>query len=100
MSNPHPSVTTSDLSEHPELAVLEILDSVLGMAKFAIIAANPELTDVDPDSVSNDIEVLAAEHVLVAVDALQRVAATYRRAIKANGRWAPLSLRDHHDDPF
>ena len=100
MSNPHPSVTPSDLSEHPELAVLEILDSVLGMAKLAIIAANPELTDADPDAAPSDIEVLAAEHVLVAVDALHRVAATYRRAIKAGGRWATLSLPGHHDDPF
>lgn len=100
MSDPHPGVTPSDLREHPELAILEVLDSVLGMAKFAIIAANPELTDVDPDADPSDIEVLAAEHVLIAIDTLHRLAASYRRTIKPNARRVQLSLRGVHDDPF
>jgi len=100
MSSPHPSVTPSDLGEHPELAVLEILDTALGMVKLAIIAAHPELTDADPAAVPSIIEVLAAEHVLIAVDTLRRVTATYRAIIKTDARWLQLSLRDVHDDPF
>ena len=100
MSNPRPSVTPSDLGEHPELAVLEILDSALGMAKFAIIAVHPDLTDADPAAAPSTIEALAAEHVMIAVDMLQRVAATYRRVIKTDARWVDLSLRGVHDDPF
>ena len=100
MSNPHARVTPYDLGEHPELAVLEVLDSALGMAKFAIIAAHPELTDADPDAAPSDIEVLAAEHVLVAVDTLLRITATYRKVIRADARWAQLSLRGDHDDSF
>lgn len=100
MSNSHPSVTPSDLSEHPELAVLEVLDSALGMAKFAIIAEHPELTDADPGAVPSDIEVLAAEHVLIAIDTLQRVTASYRSVISTDARWVQLSMRRVHDDPF
>lgn len=100
MSNTHPGVTPSDLCEHPELAVLEVLDSALWMTKLAIIAANPELTDADPDAVPSDIDVLAAEHVLVAVDTLQRVSASYRRVIKPDVRWGQLSLQDVHDEAF
>lgn len=93
MSSPHPSVTPSDLGEHPELAVLEILDSVLGMVKFAVIAVHPELTDADPTATPSTIEELAADHVLSAVDTLQRVAARYRGIIQVPSRGA-------HDDPF
>jgi hypothetical protein len=100
MSNQHPSVTSSDLCVHPELAVLEILDSALGMAKSVLIAAHPELTDVEPGGVPSDIEVLAAEHVLVAVDTLQRLTASYRSVINADDCWAQPSLRRVHDDPF
>ena len=100
MSDPHRSVTPYDLGEHPELAVLEVLDSASGMAKFAIIAAHPELADADPDAAPSDIEVLAAEHVLVAVDTLLRVTATYRKVIKADARWVQFSLQGDHDDPF
>lgn len=100
MSNPRPSVTPSDLAEHPELAVLAILDSALGMAKFAIIAAHPELTDADPASGPCTIEVLAAEHILIGVDTLQRVTASYRRVIKMDARWVQALLRNDHEDPF
>lgn len=100
MSNPQPGVTPSDLRERPELAVLEVLDSALAMTKFAIIAANPELTDADPERELSDIEVLAAEHVLIAVDTLQRVAASYRRAVKPDAHWVHIPLRGVHDDPF
>ena len=100
MSNSHPTVTPSDLGEHPELAVLEVLDAALGMVKFAIIAAHPELTDADPGVGPSDMEVLAAEHVLIAVDTLQRVTATYGRVIQTDPRWVQLSLRGIHTDPF
>lgn len=100
MSNQHPDVAPSDLREHPELAVLAVLDTALDMAKFAIIAANPELTEADPDADPSDIEVLAAEHVLIAIDTLRQLAASYRRAIKPDARWIQLSLRNAHDDPF
>lgn len=100
MRNLHPGVTPSDLGEHPELAALEILDCALGMAKFAIIAVHPELTDDDLATVPSDIEVLAAEHVLITVDALQRVVATYRSVIKKDDRWVQLSLRGVDADPF
>lgn len=100
MSNRHLSLTPSDLGEHPELATLEILDSALMMAKFAIIAVHPELTDADPDAVPSDIEVLAAAHVLNAVDTLRRGTELYRDVIKTDDRWVRLSLQDAHDDPF
>lgn len=90
--SPYSTITPSDLGDHPELAVLEILDSAIGMAKFAIIAVHPELTDADPATVLSDIEVLAAEHLLIAVDTLQRVIASYRAVIKtaASGDDAPF----------
>ena len=100
MSKLHPDVTPSDLGEHPELAVLEVLDTALGMVKFAIIAAHPELTDADPGVGPSNMEVLAAEHVLIAADTLQRVTATYRRVIQTDTRWVQLSVRDIHDEPF
>ena len=93
-------VTPSDLGDHPEIAVLEILDSALSMARLAIIAANPELTDADPDTVPEDIDVLAAEHVLIAVDTLRRSAATYRGVINTDARRVQLSQPGADDDPF
>lgn len=90
MSNRHPCVTPSDLGEHPELATLEILDSALMMAKFAIIAVHPELADADPAAVPSTIELLTAAHVLNAVDTMQRGTELYREVIKM----------DAHDDPF
>ncbi|MEK7757420.1 MAG: hypothetical protein AAB385_09460 [Planctomycetota bacterium] len=100
MSNPHPSVTPADLYEHPELAVLAILDSALMMAKFAIIAVHPELTDADPAAVPSTIEELAAAHVVDAVDTLQRVTESYRGIIKTDARWVRVSLQGSQDDPF
>lgn len=100
MSSPHPSVTPDDLGEHPELAVLEVLDSVLGMVKFAVIAVHPELTDADPGAIPSTIEALAADHLLIAADTLQRVATTYRRIIQTDARWMQLSPEGAHDDPF
>lgn len=100
MSNRHLGVTPLDLGEHPELATLEILDSALMMAKFAIIAVHPELTDADPDAVPGTTEVLAAAHVLNAIDTLQRGTELYRGVIRTDARWVRLSLQDAHDDPF
>lgn len=100
MSNWHPSVTPSDLGEHPELATLEILDSALMMAKFAIIAVHPELTDADPTATPRTIEALAAAHVLNAVDTLQRGTEAYRGIIKMDARWVRLSVLNSYDDPF
>lgn len=101
MSHPHPGITPADLGDHPELGVLQILDSALEIAKFAIIAVHPELTDPDPDpAAAPDVEVLAAEHVLISVDTLLRVIASYRGIIQADHRWVQLSVRSDHDDPF
>ena len=100
MSSRQPSVTPADLGEHPELATLEILDSALMMAKFAIIAVHPELTDADPAATPRTIEELAAAHVLNAVDTLQRGTELYRGVIKPDARWVRLSLLNAHDDPF
>jgi len=100
MSNPLPGVTPSDLGDHPELAVLEILDSVLRMAKFAIIAGHPELVDADPAAVTSTIEGLAAEHVLIAVDTLQRVTESYRGVIMTSPQWIRLSSEGVLDIPF
>lgn len=100
MSNPLPSVTPYDLGEHPELAVLEVLDSAAKMAKFTMISIHPELTDADPAAGPSTIEALAAEQILIAVDTLQRVAASYRRVIKTDPRWVQHSLQAVDDDPF
>ncbi len=100
MPNPQPSVTPSDLSEHPELAVLEVLASAAQMAKFAMISIHPELNDADPAASPSTIQVFAAEQLLIAVDTLQRVAASYRRLTKTDARWMQPPLRDVHHDPF
>ena len=99
MRNSTPRVTPSDLGDHPELAVLEILDHALGIAKFAILAEHLELTDPDPAK-PPDLVVLAAEHVLITVDTLSRVIASYRGVIQAGHRWAQPAARSDHDDLF
>ena len=99
MSNRYPSVTPSDLGDHPELATLEIPDSALMMTKFAIIAVHPDLADIDPAAVPSTIEELAAAHVLNAVDTLQRGTELYRGVVKTDARWVRLSLQGTHDDP-
>lgn len=100
MNGEYPRITPSNVGEHPELAVLEILDSALGMARFAIIAANPELTDFDPDTAPCDMEVLAATHILIAADTLHRVLASYRAVLAGNKIRTVLTLRPEDDDPF
>lgn len=82
MNHERPGITPSDLIERPELAVLEVLDSALGIAQFALLAAHPELTEADPATVPTDLESLAADHILGAADALQRAIASYRSVIK------------------
>lgn len=79
-------ITPSELFERPELAVLQVLDDTLGIAKFALIAANPELMDGDPSDVPTTYEALAADHVLTAADTLLRAIASYRVASDANAR--------------
>jgi hypothetical protein len=100
MSDSFPCLTPFDLSDHPELAVLEILHSALDTAKFAIIAAHPELDDADPDTAPTDIEVLAAENFLVAAYELKRVIAAYRGAIGTAPCWPHQPSRYDSDDPF
>lgn len=79
-------ITPSELFERPELAVLQVLDHTLGIARFALTAAHPELTDADPAVVPRTLEALAADHVMTATDALTRAIASYRRALAADGR--------------
>lgn len=100
MNDRLPCLTPLDLTEHPELAVLEILASALDTAKFAIIAAHPELDDADPDTPPTDVEVLAAEHIIIAASAMKHVIASYRGAIRAAPHWSRLSLHGGGDDPF
>lgn len=100
MNREHPDITPSDLIDRPELAVLQILNSTLGIAKFAIIAAHLELTDADPDVVPSNLEALAADHVLFAVDALQRAIASYRGVIKTHACWDQPSSSGLADEPF
>lgn len=100
MNGEYPRITPSEVGEHPELAVLEILDSALGMARFAIIAANPELTDSDPDTAPCDMEVLAATHILIAADTLHRVLASYRAILADKKNRTGVALRLEGDDPF
>lgn len=97
MNHEHPGITPSDLIECPELAVLEVLDRALGIAKFALLAAHPELTDADPAAVPTDLETLAADHFLGAAYALQRAIASYRSVIK---REASRALSELSSAPF
>lgn len=100
MNSRHPHVTPANLGEFPELATLEILDTALTMAKFAVIAQHPELGDADPAVVPSTIEALAAAHVVTTVDMLQRVIESYRGVVNADAHWTRLSLRVAADDPF
>jgi len=100
MSDSLPCLTPLDLTDHPELAVLEILHSALDTAKFAIIAAHPELDDADPEAAPIDIEVLAAENILAAAHELKRVIAEYRGAVRTAPRWPHQPSRYDSDDPF
>ena len=100
MSHLHPPITPPDLADHPELGVLVILENALEIANFAIIAAHPELVDADPASAPNDMEALAADHVLIAADALLRHIASYRTAIRAEPYWAQRSHQGSGDVDF
>jgi hypothetical protein len=100
MSDSFPCVTPFDLSDHPELAVLEILYSALDTAKFAIIAAHPELDDADPNAAPTDIEVLFADDILTAAHELKRVIAAYRGNVRTAPRWPHQAPQDDSDDPF
>jgi hypothetical protein len=100
MNREHPGVTPSDLIDRPELAVLQILNSTLEIAKFAIIAAHLELTDADPAAVPSNLEALAADHVLQAADALLRAIASYRSVIKTQACWVQQSSSGLANAPF
>jgi hypothetical protein len=95
MNHEHSGITPTDLIECPELAVLEVLDSALKVAKFALLAAHPELTDTD--TVPSCLETLAADHFLSAADALQQAMASYRSVIK---REACRALSELSSVPF
>lgn len=100
MNHTHPGITPPDLGDHPELAVLEILDSTLGIAKCALIAAHPELIDADPGVVPSGLEAFAADHILIAAEALQRVIASYRGVIKTDACWVHLPSSGLADPQF
>ncbi len=89
-----PHIKPSDLGEHPELALLQVLDSVLELTRLALIAAHPQLDDADPDVSPSDLQALAADHVLIAADALQRLVASYRQVLNSEALWVQVSTPD------
>ena len=95
-----PDITPLDLGEHPELAVLHILDNVLDTARFVLIAAHPQLNTGDPGAEPVDLEAFAARNVLIAAHALQEVLALYRDATAAESRWIRLALIKPPDCDF
>jgi hypothetical protein len=100
MNHKDPGITPSDLVDRPELAALQILDSTVEIVRFALLAAHPDLTDSDPGTTPCDIEALAAEHVLLAAEALQRVIASYRGVIQSGAHWVKLPLPRPSDAAF
>lgn len=97
MNHLHADITPTDLGEHPELGVLQVLDNALEIARFAIIAAHPELADAD--AAPGDMETLVADHVLIAADAMRRLIGSYRSVIRAEALWRHGSSR-LRDAPF
>jgi hypothetical protein len=92
MNHQAPDITPLDLGDHPEIAVLLVLDSALATAKLAIIAVHPELNDADPAVVPSNLEALAADHVLTAADGLRRAIASYRALVTRDVHWTQFTL--------
>jgi hypothetical protein len=74
-------INPATLAEHPELGALEMLDKALEIANLAIIAEHAGLADVGPGEAPGTLEELAADHVLAAIEMLQRLIASYRGVI-------------------
>jgi hypothetical protein len=73
--------TTSQIVDDPELAVLSVLDFALGAAVQALVAANPELNELDFHSSATE-RVLVAEHILSLIRGFQYALARYRWAVE------------------
>lgn len=73
--------TASQIVDDPELAVLSVLDFTLGAAVESLVAANPELNELDFHSSATE-RVLVAEHILSLIRGLQYALARYRWAVE------------------
>jgi hypothetical protein len=81
MRRAFPRSTPWDLIDHPELAILEALDDVLHVARFAIIAAYPAIADPAPVVDETNAELLIAHQIVDSAQDLQSVLRAYRRAL-------------------
>ena len=79
MTSPEPAPTPPELDVAPECASLCIVEHALYVAMFALVAANPRVTDCDLTRGLDKVEVLA-EAIIKSADALQTMLRRYREA--------------------
>jgi hypothetical protein len=93
-------ITPRELGDNPELAVLHVLDRVLDITRFVLVAAHPQLNTGDPSADPIDLEAFAARNVIITAHALQEVLGLYRDATSAESRWIRLATRQPPDVDF
>ena len=86
---PGPETPTPwELLDHPELAVLTLLESAVTLTSATLCASHPQLSDPDYENRlrPGDSKPLLAENIIAAGNALLSLLGTYRRALTLSGR--------------
>lgn len=80
--------TPSDLVNHPELAVLSILDTAAQTAIRALAAVHPELQESDPDYADDGTALLPsiAHCLVIQARSLSHVLDSYRQVVEQASR--------------
>jgi hypothetical protein len=81
-----PIPTPTDLDDHPELAVLAVLDAALHASVFAVIAVHPPLRDHDPRTGHLPDSHWVASVLIPLAHQLQDAIAGYRRVLDRERR--------------
>jgi len=75
--------TPDDLQVVPELAILVALEAILQLTVTSLLAANPELSDVEPNptvSTHSTAALCAADSLISLADAMHEAIDVYHRA--------------------
>ena len=97
-----PPASSVDISNHPELATLSLLEEALHVTLLSLPAFRPEITKAHPDVAfwSNEPSRCIAINLLMLVNALAETIVLYRRVVTAaDYRWR-CEQQQSDDIPF
>jgi len=88
---PDPFPTPPEIADVPELAILSALEHTLDLARYALLAAHPQLGDSEcPDRLRDRSPArAAADRFLAAAAPLRRALDAYRRAVTPSPHQGP-----------